>query len=184
MRAIARSLLTGTLLVIATPLLADVTIVTFFSADSPPPTILCGESWTESGVSMRFEPSIDDPCAGACTFYRAHNLPGNVVLAPARLVLDAATVPGTIVSVETDTQNSCGVGCTFLSLYNNGTLVASTSNVFGGSLETLSVAAGGSAVTDIVVSSCGGVVHEVRITHEGPVPVATSTWGAVKALYR
>ncbi|MCI0450891.1 MAG: hypothetical protein L0Z51_00710 [Candidatus Latescibacteria bacterium] len=184
MRTIARSLLTGTLLVVATAVLADVTTVTFFAADSPPPAIACGETWTESGVGMRFEPSLDDACAGACTYYRAHNLPGNVVLAPARLVIDAATVAGMVISVEADTQNPCGVGCTLLSVYDNGTLVASTSDVLGGPLETLSVATGGNAITDIVVSSCGVVLHEVRISHEGPLPAANSTWGAVKALYR
>lgn len=183
MRRLFLSVLGGGLLLFAATALADVATVTFSDPNSPPDGISCGQPWTESGVGLRFEPITDDCNPGACVFSRARNVPGNVYLAPSRLVIDAATVAGSIVSVEADIQDFCGLGCTRLLLYDGATPVASVGNATLGTLETLRVQANGSAITHAVISSCSGVCFEVRVTHESAVPAPRLTWGEVKARF-
>jgi len=182
MRGLAVTLITFLFLFVANAN-ALVTTVTF-PPGSPPADILCGQTWTESGVSMSLAATTAPDCGlGPCTWGRAHNLPGNVSLNPARLIIEAATLSGAIVSVQADVQDPIGVNDMRLHLYNGSTLLASTGNLTIGSLETLELEAGGASVTHIVLSSCGGHCFEVRIVHDAPVPAKPSTWGAVKALF-
>ena len=163
---------------------AVVTNVTFFDPSSPPADAECGDFWTEAGVVMHLEPTTADDCGlGPCNWARAHNLPGNISLSPARLVIEASSIPGQIVAVEAVVQDPIGPGDMRLHLYDGAVLLATAANLTQGSQETIAVSANGENVTHIVVSSCGGHVFDVNIEHDPSVPVETSTWGAIKALF-
>lgn len=50
-----------------------------------------------------------------------------------------------------------------------------------GQLETLVASAGGQPVTHVAVSSCSGVVFEIRLNHDNPVPDGLVARGEIKA---
>ena len=135
-------------------------------------------------LSMVLLPSTADDCGeGPCVFGTAHGFPGNISMAPARLVIDVANLDGTVVAVEADIQDPDGPNHTRLLLYDQEALVASVGNQELGSLETLQLEAGQATISHLVVSSCGGHCFEVRIESSTAVPVVPTRWSAVKGLF-
>ena len=134
---------------------ADVITITLDGVDVSE----CGETWIESGVELSFvETTAEDCTEGSCYFGLGTD---SVWLYPARLNLDLSGLAGTVTQVEVDIVDYCGVGCTAAFLYEGASTVDSAYNV--GSAETLTLLSGGASVDRAAVSSCEGMVTEIRL---------------------
>ena len=150
----------------------------------PASVVNCGDPWIESGLTLKFVPTTSDDCTLGSCFWGIGGLdPGGVDLYPARLYVDLSGVPGQVLSAEVDVRDYCGIGCTKAFFYDGGGVVDSDGNTVVSNPETLLINTGGVTVDYLAVSSCEGVCTEIRITYEAAVPVAPSTWSAIKALF-
>jgi len=156
-----------------TPTLCDSTILTLDNVI----VSTCGETWTEQGVTLSFVETTAEDCGsgGRCSFGTETNL---VWLYPARLNLDLSGLAGIVTSVEIDIIDWCGVGCTRAFLYDGITTIDSDVNSDVSEEETLLLLNDGQAPVDrIAVSSCEGVVYEIRLETTCCHPVAGITRG-------
>ena len=158
--------------------------ITLDAGTVPASVVNGGDPWNEAGITMYFVPTTIDDCTdGSCFFGLGGLDPNGVDLYPARLYVDLSGVPGQFESAEVDVIDYCGKYCTRAILYDGPLYVGGESNTTVGVLETLSATAGGDPVDYLAVSSCEGVVLEIRIQYQVPVPVEASTWGGIKALF-
>ena len=89
------------------------------------------------------------------------------------------------ISAEIDIIDYCGPGCTKAFLYEGNTTVATAANTVVSTQETLTLAAGTATVDRLAVSSCEGIVTEIRIEYNADASEAESgTWGTIKSLYK
>jgi len=158
---------------------ADViTVVTF---DNVPADIGCDEVWQENGVDIHFTSTMAEDCDGGGNCFFGGE-PGAVWLYPSRLVVDLGATYN-VTQIEVDWIDYCGIGCTQAFAYDGGTTVASAQNSLVSEPETVVLVPAGGVADRIAVSSCEGMVLEIRVTTD-VVATEASTWSDVKALYR
>jgi hypothetical protein len=128
-----------------------------------------------------FVPTTAEDCTiGSCYFGLEA---GGVWLYPCRLNADLSGLTGSVVSAEVDIVDYCGVGCTMAFFYEGVTTVDGDSNTIVSAPETLTLSAGAADVDRMAVSSCEGMVTEIRITVVSS-PVESMSWGRIRSLYR
>jgi hypothetical protein len=122
----------------------------------------CDEPWVQDGVTLSFVNTTAEDCDGGGTCYFGLN-PEEVWLFPARLHLDFSGLSCTVTAAEIDVVDNCGAGCSKAFLYAGGSTLDSTANRVVTIPETLSLAST-TAADSMAVSSCEGMVQEIRLT--------------------
>ena len=142
-------------------------------------SLFCDDPWTENDVVMYFTATTPEDCTtGACEFSPGV---GEVWLYPSRLIVDLEqSYP--IYQVEVDIDDHCGADCTRAFLYDSAAMVASASNPSVG-MHTFTLVPSTGVISSIAVSSCEGVVREIRI-YADVTDADSPSWGVLKALYR
>lgn len=160
---------------------ASAEVITVITFDNVPADIGCDEVWQENGVDVSFTTTTAEDCDGGGNCFFGVE-PDAVWLFPSRLVVDLGATYN-VTRVEVDWIDYCGNGCTRAFAYDGGTTVASAQNGLVGDPETAVLIPAGGVADRIAVSSCEGMILEIRITTD-VVAVEASTWSDVKALYR
>lgn len=124
--------------------------------DNVPPSIECGESWTESGITLSII-AYDETCAFDVTTDR-----GEIWLFPAKLTLDLSNIDGVIKNAEVDITDYCGEGCTSATLLKDSNELASYANTDTSSVETLTLSVDTGA-DQLIIMSYEGKVSEIRL---------------------
>ena len=121
----------------------------------------CNDVWTEDGVKLKFVSTTAEDCYPGRCFFGLD--PTAVWLFPARLSLDLSALSCDVTKAEVDVIDYCGPGCTKAFLYQGNVTLDSVPNTVVSAPETLYLDAGNTAADRLAVSSCEGMVTEIRL---------------------
>ncbi len=124
-----------------------------------PTSPACEDTWMESGATLAFVNTTTDDCSAGRCDYMTDPMSDALWLYPGRLEVRLQSATCTSTTVEVDVDDFCGAGCTKAFAYSTGVEVARAENV-GSGPETLVLT--GAGIDMVAVSSCEGMVNELR----------------------
>ena len=178
-------LMATVLLIAGTALTATAEIETIVTFDGMPEDLQCGDVWQENGADLYFTMTTAEDCSeGSCSFDYEPEMDdglGEVWMWPSRIVIDLG-IPMVVHRIEVDWTDYCGIGCTMAFAYNLGATVDNHPNTMSGNMETITLVPASMMVDMVALSTCEGVIHEVRF-YTDVVLNETGTSSNIKAIY-